>query len=255
MEERRQHQRNSVAWPVRLWLDDHAFVSGRAVEASTLGAWLYLNWLPTGGFRPGDAYRLEVQSPETGTWLTCVIEIRHVSQKAVGVRLREAFPVELLDASSARGGPSAGHAEFVAPDRRVFARVLIVDDHNSLREVLSHALNEEGYCVTEAKTVAEAIAAIRRDHPDLVLLDIDLPDGNGVDLLRSIRRDYPTVGTIMMTANDDLTLAFDSIKTGALNCLFKPLSLDLLSRAVAQGLTKVRTAAVGANVAHCQTVK
>ena len=257
MEERPQHLRNSVAWPVRLWLDDHAFVSGRAVEASTLGAWLYLNWLPTGGFRPGDAYRLEVQSPETGTWLTCVIEIRHVSQKAVGVQLREAFPVELLDAPSTRGtlGPSAAHAEFVAPDRRVFARILVVDDHNSFREVLSHALNEEGYRVTQARTVAEAIAAIRRDHPDLVLLDVDLPDGNGVELLRTIRRDHPTVGTVMMTANDDLTLAFDSIKTGALNCLFKPLSLDLLSRAVAQGLTKVRTAAVGANVAHCQTVK
>jgi CheY-like chemotaxis protein len=256
MEERRQHPRRPVAWPVRLWLDDHAFVSGRAVEASTRGAWLYLNWFPTGGFKLDDAYRLEVQHPETGAWLTCVIEIRHVSEKAVGVRLREAIPIELLDAPGARGPAeaSAAHAELVARDRRVYARILIVDDHDSFREVLSHTLDEGGYRVTQAKTAAEAITAVRRDHPDLVLLDIDLPDGSGIEVLRTIRQTHPTIGTIMVTGNDDLTLAFDSIKAGALNCLFKPLSLDLLSRAVAHGLTKVRAAAVSNSATSSHTV-
>jgi len=257
MEERRQHPRQAVAWPVRLWLDEHAFVTGRAVEASTVGAWLYLNWLPTGGFKLDDAYRLEVQNPETGVWLKCAIEIRHLSSKAVGVRLREALPVEFLDAPGSPGtvGASTIHAEFVPPDRRVFARILIVDDHNSFREVLVRALDDEGYQVTQASTAAEAIEAVRRDHPDLVLLDIDLPDGNGVEVLRSIRQAHPTIGTIMMTGNEDLTVAFDCIKSGALNCLFKPLSLDLLSRAIAHGLTKIRIAAVGATAAAGQPVK
>ncbi len=70
MEERRKDPRHPVAWPVRPRLDAHSFVSGRAVEASTQGAWLYLHWLPTGGFTLNDPYWLEVQNPDTGAWLS-----------------------------------------------------------------------------------------------------------------------------------------------------------------------------------------
>ena len=256
MEDRRQHPRQPVAWPVRLWLSEHSFVSGRVVEASAQGAWLYLNWLPSAPLRPDAIYRLDVQHPDTGRTLMCAAEIRHVEGKGVGVRLREAFglgvksseafPGELLNATES--GPtletSAAHAQFAASDRRGRARILAVVDDRTARDAVTSALLAEGYHVTQASTAAEALAAVHSEHPDVVLLDIGLPGPGGMTVLQSIRRDNPKIGMIAICAAEDFILAFDSVHGGALDCLFKPLSLDLLSRAVACALTTVRTKAV-----------
>src|SRR2546427_11690381 len=93
VEDRRHEPRQPVAWLVRLWLNEHSFVSGRVVEASTQGAWLYLHWLPAGLLRPDGIYRIDVLHPETGKALMCAAEIRHINQKGAGVRLRQGvFP-------------------------------------------------------------------------------------------------------------------------------------------------------------------
>lgn len=256
MEDRRQHPRQPVAWPVRLWLSEHSFVSGRVVEASEQGAWLYLNWLPSVPLRPDAIYRLDVQHPATGRTLMCAAEIRHIEGKGVGVRLREAFglgvksseafPGELLNAT--RSGPGldsrAAHAQFITSDRRGLARILAAVDDRAVRETATNALLAEGHRVTQASTVAETLAAVQSEHPDVVLLDIGLPDPGGMTVLQSIRRDNPKIGVIAVCNAEDFILAFDSVHGGALDCLFKPLSLELLSRAVACALTTVRTKAV-----------
>ncbi len=258
MEDRRQHPRQPVAWPVRLWLSEHSFVSGRVVEASAQGAWLYLNWLPSGPLRPDAIYRLDVQHPESGRTLMCAAEIRHIDGKGIGVRLREAFglgvqsseafPGELLNATlsdpTLDTSTSTAHAQFVPSDRRGLARILAVVDDRAVREAVTNALLAEGYRVTHASAAAEALAAVHSEHPDVVLLDIGLPDPGGMTVLQSIRRDNPKIGVIAICAAEDFILAFDSVHGGALDCLFKPVSLDLLRRAVASALTTVRTKAV-----------
>jgi CheY-like chemotaxis protein len=258
MEDRRQQPRRPVAWPVRLWLSEHSFCAGRAVEASSEGARLYVNWLPAGGLRPDAVYRLDVQNPQTAQTLMCAAEVRHIDGKEVGiwlreafglgVRVREAFPVDTLDATRPDPVLGAPPPRFTALDRRALARILVVDHDDADRELLTSALTAEGYRVTDARAGAEPVTVVRGEHPDVVLLGTGLPGLDGLAVLESIHRDNPRIGVIAIAGMEDLTIAFDSVGGGALDCLFKPVSANLLRRAVARALTTVRTAAAESTV-------
>jgi CheY-like chemotaxis protein len=258
MEDRRRQPRRPVAWPVRLWLSEHSFLAGRAVEASSEGARLYLNWLPAGGLTPDAVYRLDVQHPETAQTLMCAAEVRHIDGKEVGIQLREAFglgvpvreafPVDTLETTRPDPVPGAPPARFTAQDRRVLARILVVDHDDADRLLLTSALTAEGYRVTHAGTGADAVMVVRGEHPDVVLLGTDLSGLDRLAVLQSIHRDNPRIGVIAVAGTEDLTFAFDSVGGGALDCLFKPVSLNLLRRAVSRALTTVRAAAAGSSV-------
>ncbi|MCA8922978.1 MAG: response regulator [Planctomycetes bacterium] len=77
------------------------------------------------------------------------------------------------------------------------ARVLLVDDHDALRQSLSYALAMHGYRVTAARDLREARARLAAEQPDALVLDVLLPDGQGVELLRELRADYPTLPVIL----------------------------------------------------------
>jgi CheY-like chemotaxis protein len=258
MEDRRRQPRGPVAWPVRLWLSEDSFLAGRAVEASSEGARLYLNWLPAGGLRPDAVYRLDVQDPETAQTLMCAAKVRHLDGREVGiqlreafglrVRVREAFPVDTLETTRPDPVPGASPARLTAQDRRMLARVLVVDHDDADRRLLASALTAEGYRVTHAQAGAEAVVAVRGEHPDLVLLGTGLSGLDELAVLQSIRRDNPQIGVIAIASAEDLTIAFDSVGGGALDCLFKPVGLDLLRRAVSRALTTVSTVAGGGSV-------
>jgi len=117
-------------------------------------------------------------------------------------------------------------------------RILIVDDEHSVREVLSEYFSEQGYSVATAGDGEEALALVRQDTPDLVLLDVRMPGIDGVETLRRMRGIAPDVSVIMVTANEDVGLARETLKLGALDYVAKPFDFVYLERAIMAGLVQ-----------------
>jgi len=118
-------------------------------------------------------------------------------------------------------------------------RILVVDDEAPVREVLTEYFVTEGYAVEEATSGVEALTAIRGGRADLVLLDVRMPGLDGVQVLRRIRELDQNVPVIMVTANEDVGLAKETLKLGAFDYVAKPFDFDYLDRAVAAGLARV----------------
>ena len=119
------------------------------------------------------------------------------------------------------------------------ANILVVDDELGIRDLLSEILNDEGHQVELAENAAQARAARSRTRPDLVLLDIWMPDTDGVTLLK----EWSTSGllsmpVIMMSGHATIDTAVEATKIGAMAFLEKPITLQKLLKAVEQGLTK-----------------
>ena len=117
--------------------------------------------------------------------------------------------------------------------------IYIVDDDPEMREVLSVAL-ESKYQVKAFPTAGSGIDTIRTDPPDLILLDIQLPDMSGVDALREIKKLHPDVQVIMVTASTDINTAISTMKLGASDYMIKPINLDGLDVSVRNALDKIR---------------
>ena len=113
------------------------------------------------------------------------------------------------------------------------SRILVVDDEPAVAEVLLDFFAEAGYTVDVALTGRDALTLIQRAPPDVVLLDIRMPDMDGVEVLRRIRAAHPTLPVIMITANDDIGLARATLKMGALDYVSKPFDYGYLAQAVA----------------------
>lgn len=117
-------------------------------------------------------------------------------------------------------------------------RILIVDDEQSVREVLGEYFSEQGYGVATAGGGEEALALVRQEAPDLVLLDVRMQGLDGVETLRRLREMAPQVSVIMVTANEDVGLARETLKLGALDYVAKPFDFVYLERAVLAGLAQ-----------------
>jgi DNA-binding NtrC family response regulator len=119
------------------------------------------------------------------------------------------------------------------------ANILVVDDEHGIRDLLFEILNDEGHQVELAENAAEARAARGRACPDLVLLDIWMPDTDGVSLLKewsgSGQLNMPVV---MMSGHATIETAVEATKLGALSFLEKPITLQKLLQAVEAGLKK-----------------
>ncbi len=110
------------------------------------------------------------------------------------------------------------------------ARILVVDDDPATRKMINTALSESGFEVLEAATAAEALAAVQQQQPDVMLLDLILPDGDGVDVCRQVRT-YSDVSIIMVTAKRDLTDRLAGLDAGADDYVTKPLAMgELVAR-------------------------
>ncbi len=119
-------------------------------------------------------------------------------------------------------------------------RVLIVDDEKMIRWTLSEALRGWDYVVTEADSVSAALAALEADVPDVVMLDINLPDGSGLDVMRLIRaRGFHTI-VILMTGNVLLEDTLAAVRGGAYDFISKPLNLDELRVTIRNGIETLR---------------
>lgn len=118
-------------------------------------------------------------------------------------------------------------------------RILVVDDEAPVREVLTEYFATEGYDVEAATSGLEALSAVSGGRADLVLLDVRMPGLDGVQVLRRIREMSNTLPVIMVTANEDVTLARETLTLGAFDYVAKPFDFDYLDRAVAAGLARV----------------
>ena len=119
------------------------------------------------------------------------------------------------------------------------ANILVVDDELGIRDLLSEILNDEGHQVELAENAAQARAARSRTRPDLVLLDIWMPDTDGVTLLKEWSSSgLLSMPVIMMSGHATIDTAVEATKIGAMAFLEKPITLQKLLKAVEQGLTK-----------------
>jgi DNA-binding NtrC family response regulator len=119
------------------------------------------------------------------------------------------------------------------------AIILVVDDELGIRALLSEILTDEGHTVEVAENAAEARACRERLRPDLVLLDIWMPDVDGITLLKEWgATSQLTMPVIMMSGHGTIDTAVEATKFGAMAFLEKPITLQKLLRAVEQGLAK-----------------
>ena len=114
--------------------------------------------------------------------------------------------------------------------------VLLVDDEDTIRMFLEKTIKDEGYESLTAATGAEALEISRRELPDLMLLDLKLPDINGIEVLSRIKEELPDICVIMLTAFGDIETAVTAIKKGAFDFVSKPVNLEQLLLTIEKGL-------------------
>jgi DNA-binding NtrC family response regulator len=127
----------------------------------------------------------------------------------------------------------------------IMANILVVDDELGIRDLLSEILNDVGHAVELAENAAQARLARTQYRPDLVLLDIWMPDTDGVTLLK----EWASTGqlnmpVIMMSGHATVETAAEATRIGALDFLEKPITMQKLLKAVEKGLSKAHIKAV-----------
>jgi two-component system nitrogen regulation response regulator NtrX len=118
----------------------------------------------------------------------------------------------------------------------MFPSILIVDDEPSILQTLSGLLSDEGFEVTTAANGYEALKIIDAESPDLVLLDIWMPGIDGIETLKEIKKENPTIQVIIITGHGTIETAVNATKLGAYDLIEKPLSIDKVIVAINNAL-------------------
>ena len=111
-------------------------------------------------------------------------------------------------------------------------RILIVEDDTLLNKTLAYNLTSDGYDITSALNAKVTAAKLNSSEYDLVLLDINLPDGNGYDLCKLIKPEHPDTMVIFLTANDQESDQIRGYEVGAVDYITKPFSIGALQRKI-----------------------
>jgi len=119
-------------------------------------------------------------------------------------------------------------------------RILVIDDELGIREGCRRALTPEGYQVDIAATIKEGQQRIEEGEYDLVLLDVMMPDGSGIEMLQFIRKKDPEIVCVIITGYATVELAVSAIKKGAYDFISKPFTADMLQLTVSQGMERRR---------------
>jgi len=121
-------------------------------------------------------------------------------------------------------------------------RILVVDDDAAIRTVVREALRRDGHVVETAASVAEQRSALARFRPHVLVTDVMLPDGNGLDLIPEMIAAHPNMPVIVLSAQNTLATAVRATEQGAFEYLPKPFDLEELTRAVNDALAMRRSA-------------
>ena len=111
-------------------------------------------------------------------------------------------------------------------------KILIVDDEQEIAELLEEVLEQLGYKTAMAFSKAQASEVLREFEPRIVLLDIRLPDGDGISFLKEIKASQPAVEVIMITGLADRDIAIEALHEGAADYICKPIDLDYLANSL-----------------------
>lgn len=111
-------------------------------------------------------------------------------------------------------------------------KILVVDNEIEVINLLLEFLRRNKYPTEKAMNCKETLEQIEKFHPDIVLLDIYLPDGGGVGLLKIIKQKYPDIIVIMVTGLIDKEIGLQSLELGAADYITKPIDLNYLETSV-----------------------
>ncbi|NOT81459.1 MAG: response regulator [Gallionella sp.] len=137
-------------------------------------------------------------------------------------------------------------------------QILVVDDEVGIRELLAEILFDEGYQVHLAENAGQARAFRHEQEPDLVLLDIWMPDTDGISLLKEwVEQDLLTMPVVMMSGHGTIETAVEATRIGAVDFLEKPIAmqklLDTISNALGSSLSTIHPLHPGAQNPHATT--
>src|SRR6202142_3432662 len=100
-------------------------------------------------------------------------------------------------------------------------KILIIDDEENLRTLLGRLIKLEGFAVTESSTLKAAYKAIEKEEPDVILCDVKLPDGSGIDFIKEVRSKHCLIEIILLTAYGNIRDGVQAMKNGAFDYLTK----------------------------------
>ncbi len=110
--------------------------------------------------------------------------------------------------------------------------ILVADDDSSIRSLLKQLLADEGYAVAEAATGTEVVQRVVEAHPDLVIMDVRMPELDGIEALQKVKSSSPGTAVLIMTAFGSSNAAIKAMELGAIDYITKPFELDRISHTV-----------------------
>src|SRR6266576_2996959 len=118
--------------------------------------------------------------------------------------------------------------------------ILVVDDEDGVRESVREVLSDEGYRVLDTSDGAQVLKIIRDERPELVLLDIWMPQMDGIGLLKEIKAQEPNINVVMVSGHGNIHTAVTATKFGAFDFIEKPVSLEGLLSTVQRALGEIQ---------------
>jgi DNA-binding response OmpR family regulator len=130
------------------------------------------------------------------------------------------------------------------------AKILVVDDERTVRLMLETALRAQGYRVATAASGREALTQVEEEEFDLVLLDLQLGDTDGIEVLRAVKDRWPETEVILLTAHGSVNSAIAALRHGAYDYLLKPAQVNDIRERVERGLEQRRVAQQRTELLH-----
>ena len=115
-------------------------------------------------------------------------------------------------------------------------QILVIDDEENIRKFLRKTLERAGFETRAAGSASEALSSLERERSDLVVLDVRLPDANGLDLMNDIRRMDPDLPIIIITAHGEIKMAVEAMREGAFDFVAKPFDFETIHRSIEKAL-------------------
>src|SRR3954471_10040922 len=122
----------------------------------------------------------------------------------------------------------------------MMGKVLLIDDEEKLRSLLARLLKLEGYAITEASTLKAAYKALDTEEPDVILCDVKLPDGSGVDFIAQIKQYHQLIEIILLTAYGNIPDGIQAMKNGAFDYITKGDDNNKVVPLLSKALEKVQ---------------